>query len=792
MKLNRTFAAVIFLFGAMLAADASEYSIYKRPNDGSSRPKVGLVLAGGGAKGAAHIGAIQYLEELGIPVDMVVGTSMGSIVGGLYSLGYSPADINGMIKDMDWSYYMSSGVRRKYESFATSHRKNSYGINVHFGLGELKYQNEMMQHRDETAEKLLETGEFVNTQVSSPVLRSLPSGFIDGENLMNLFNNLCIGYQDSIDFRNLPIAYACVATNALDGKQEVLTSGRVPLAMRASMAIPMVFSPVEYDGKLLVDGGLVNNFPTDICKEMGADIIIGVELTKGFKADRAEVAALPGMLGQLITIATSGHNAANRRLCDVYIHPDMNGYGTMSFDAASIDTLVQRGYDEAKSHRAELLAIKSMVGSDTKEFHNHRAVNLDEASPIVISQVEMGGVSRKDAAWLLKKWPIPLGESITSEELRAHVATFSGTGAFQSINYFLKPVGDGNYAMRMQFQNSSPHNMSIGLRGDTEEAVALGVRMAFNENTLSGWKATFNARLCYNPVISITGTYSANGFVNFNLGYELRYSHTSFKHQGEAAGESTYRRNRISFFLSDYYSRHHDIKAGIRFDNYIFNSYYSNAFGGGSELDDLSNSFAAFSHYKFDNTDDSAFARHGTKLGVDLNWVFYSFDQDMHEKEESPFGYGDMVFKFASYVTPGDIRLTFIPRVYARQIFGNPSYVMFYNGFGGMMPERLTDQQLPFVGINGYEVSTSNFIGIARLDTRYNFYGNHYLTAAVNHEWCCNLGGGKDAELVSKALGVGLIYSYKTLMGPLSFQIHWSNLNIDSKWGAYLSLGFDF
>ena len=211
------------------------------------RPKVGLVLSGGGAKGAAHIGVLKYIEEAGIPIDYIAGTSMGSIVGGMYALGYSSDEILSIISSVDWDRLISNNVDRREISYENKLKNSPQVITIPFSFG--------------SNTEGLKTMSFKN---------SLPTGIVSGDNLINLFNSLSVGYSDPIDFNELPIPFICVATNMMNGEAEVLNKGVFSKALRASMAIPILFDPIKIDQTLYVDGGLVNNFPAEQCRAMGA------------------------------------------------------------------------------------------------------------------------------------------------------------------------------------------------------------------------------------------------------------------------------------------------------------------------------------------------------------------------------------------------------------------------------------------------------------------------------------------------------------------------------------------
>ena len=209
------------------------------------RKKVGVVLSGGGAKGVAHIQALKVIEEAGIPIDYIVGTSMGSIIGGLYSIGYTPQQLDSMVRKQDWMFLLSDRVKRSAMSLNEREKSEKYVFSFPF--------------------------------TKSPK-DAVSGGIIKGQNLANLFTELTVGYHDSVDFNKLPIPFACVSQNIVNGEQIVFHNGILATAMRASMAIPGVFTPVRKDSMILIDGGMINNYPVDVARSMGADIIIGVDV----------------------------------------------------------------------------------------------------------------------------------------------------------------------------------------------------------------------------------------------------------------------------------------------------------------------------------------------------------------------------------------------------------------------------------------------------------------------------------------------------------------------------------
>lgn len=254
-------------------------------SDGSHRKKVAVVLSGGGAKGMAHIGALRVIEKAGIPIDIITGTSMGAIVGGLYAIGYDAHRLDSMVSVQDWSFLLTDKLEAHSPLLDNRERQNTYFLSKTF-----------MLDRNRISKK--------------------SGGMIEGRNLEKLFDRLTAGYHDSIDFNRLPIPFACVATDIVDNSEYVMHSGVLSEAMRSSMAIPGVFSPVRKDSMVLVDGGLRNNFPVDIARQMGADVVIGVTVQEDLK-EAYDLKSTSDVLLQIVNINCKNKYDENLAMTDV-------------------------------------------------------------------------------------------------------------------------------------------------------------------------------------------------------------------------------------------------------------------------------------------------------------------------------------------------------------------------------------------------------------------------------------------------------------------------------------------
>jgi len=756
---------LILMMSASLMLQAQNDTI--RP----PRLKVGVVLGGGGAKGAAHIGVLKYIEEMGIPVDYVAGTSMGSIIGGFYAMGYTPDELTQLIASMDWSEYIGNKIDRPMMTEEMRQRNSTLMLQVPFS-------HESLFDRDP----------------NSTFISQLPSAYVNNSSLINLFNDLCVGYQEEMDFNDLPIPFACVATDMVTGKEVVLRSGSVPTAMRASMAIPGVFSPVTIGDKVLVDGGLVNNFPADVLKEMGADIIIGVEVTSTKGVTEKDLKSLPQVFARLLITSTSAKRTENRKFCDVHIIPDISGFGMLSFTPDAIDTLVGRGYKRASDFHNQLLSIKKAVDASaghpvSKTLRAPHAKNLTNES-VLIQSITIDNVKDNDSRWLIRKGQLKVGNCYDKNDIEQAMKIFRGTGCFDEITYQIKErdsihwnnqLSDA-YDLSINVKPAKPHVFGMGVRYDTEEGAALLLNVGLNEKKFGGSKFNASIKLSYSPKINLTYTYSAPSLANFNLAYDYRNEHFSMMFDNKRSINLRYYQHKVSGYVSQFHLLNVSTNVGLsyigtKFDLFTLDEEFDTVYFAPNTM------LTPFVDIKYDNLDDAYFAKHGIKARLSGR---YNIDTK-NFKDKYPL----LSLAFQSYLTPGNGRFTFIPQVYGYYVFGAPVYFNLYGVFGGQIEGRHFEQQMPFVGYASVE-SGSDVLSVLRCDLRYNFYKNHYLTATYNHLINSYWGEPVSELFNNSAQGAGLQYSYNSILGPISLTVHWSKRYYENHFGAYFSFGYTF
>ena len=748
------------------------------------RPTVALVLSGGGAKGAAHVGVIKYLESIGMPVDVVMGTSMGGLVGGIYALGYEAEQLDSIIRGIDWDMALSDKVPRDYLSYSAIKYKEKYVLSFPFLYDKKDYMRKIesdQQYTRRVDDIHFGAGEADATNmVKDNLLGSLPSGMVYGQNVNNIFSSLSVGYQDVTDFYDLPIPFLCVATDLVSGTAKIWTEGKLNTALRSTMSIPGLFAPVRVDGMVLVDGGMRNNYPTDLAKKVGADIVIGVNLSEGYKSYN-EINNLADIINTGIDMLGRTSFESNIDIPDVNIKPDLHEFNMLSFDDRSIDTIINRGYQAALAVAAKLDSIKAVVGSDRTVFHNDPADDI-RLRKVLVSGVEIAGVDDKESLYLMNKIKVGAGSRMGNAEIEDAVATIFGTNAFDYVNYEL--LGDEEpYRLRFNCKRGPICQLGLGGRFDTEEIVSVLVNLGVGVHKIQGSSLDFTGKVGTNPNASLTYSYISPKGMSFNVIAGVRYTDRNTFSIGDNRFRINFLDVRQEIFLSNIKWSTFFLKTGFRNDYYNVNSVMAEQAFGDYDVNQLSNDYVTFFfNARKDSFDNAYIPTKGKSFGLSYDWVFGGGPQK--------FNNFHAITLDAKQVVGGD-RFAFIPSVNVRYLIGDEVPVPFTNTIGGSMAGRYLDQQIPFIGINN-AAAMQKILGVARADWRVKLLKNNYLTAIANYALSCDeISAFKNwNEDVAGYLGCGLQYTYNSIVGPLSLNVHWSSYTHNV--GLYLSLGFDF
>ena len=749
-----------------------------------SRPTVALVLSGGGAKGAAHVGVIKRIEELGIPVDMVLGTSMGGLIGGLYALGYTSAQMDTIISNIDWGWAFSDKLSREYISYEDMKYREKFMLAIPFyyekDYFEAKMQNDSKyaSHRKHHEEFHIGADQHSGLYLlKKNLLGSLPSGYIYGQNINNLISSLTVGYQDSLDFKDLPRPYVCIATDMVSGKAKIWHSGKINQAMRSTMSIPGLFAPVRVGGMVLVDGGLRDNYPTTLAREMGADIIIGVELSEGRKT-YMEVNNIADIVSQGIDMLGLDAFEKNVSVPDVKIHPDMKGYHMLSFSTSAIDTIKIRGYQAAMTQDSLLREVATRTILPDNVLSDSATVRYSLDS-LMICEVDVLGVLPKEKEMLMDKFHLNFDHKISRTDLDQIVDNIYGTQAYDYVTYELLGCED-NYKLVLTCKKGPIHQFGLGVRADTEEIVSVLLNVGINAHKMYGHTFDFTGRISANPSFMVRWTYDAPKVPTVNVTSSVRWADLGLLNLWGNSLSLSYFNAKQEVYFSNLKWKLFDMRAGVRNEIINIKNIKSQQFIGDYDFDQLNNDFiTAFAEGRADTFDDGYFPKKGYTAGVSYGWTFAGFPRS--------FNNFHTVTANAKVVVPAGDVFAFIPSFNARFLFGHDIPVAYFNAMGGSLAGRYVDQQVPFVGMNNLS-AMKNVLTIFRTDYRFRIAKNHYVTGILNYARDCDT--FKEYAQGLGYFGAAAEYSYDTIFGPISFNVHWSNLT--NKVGIYLSAGYSF
>ena len=749
MVRQRMILCLLFLLGFMWHTPMQALQPMHSSPSLHPRKKVGLVLGGGGAKGAAEVGVLKVLEEAGIPIDYIAGTSIGAIVGGLYAIGYDAADIDSLYRNQDWLFLLSDQVKRESETFLSKEEREKY---------------------------------IVHIPLSKERKVSLPTGYVKGQNIFNLFSKLTVGYHQVDDFSNLPIPYRCVAVDLVDGKEEVLSSGSLPMAMRASMSIPGVFAPVEWKGKMLVDGGALNNLPVDVAREMGADVIICVDLSTGWKK-KEELKSPSAVVEQLIGMMGQTKYRKNMAEADLYINPSLKGFSAASFQPEAIDTMIQRGELAARQKWGELMDLKKTIYADACDSVNiqimpHEKPQKPSHTEVYhIGSIRIEGIGGEEEEWIRKKIALRDDSEVSPQEIDGTLAMLRGLNIFSRVEYRLS--NDEPYELVFMLEPNESRRISVGARFDTQDLATVIAQISNNQQFSTRHHYALTGRISRNPFLEMK--YAYGNLFGAKIGFSYRLSHYDFdlyadKHKQDAL-------EFLSHSLAGFYTRdigNFRLKSGVQFDYY---HYHSDMFMRDGNIQSRSSDHFLnyFASVTMDTYDRRYFPTRGSRIQV--QGVLHT-DDGLQYADGNPFG--DASFRAESALRLNS-RLYLLPKLKSRFMFGSSIPAIYQNYAGGVADGYYLPWQMAWESAQHVHLLERNVV-TGQLCFRYRVKGKFYLSALGEY--------GKEAHKFSHILigddlwGGALRASYDFVLGPVSVQANYSNLGKNV--GFYINAGFIF
>ncbi len=714
------------------------------------RKKVAVVLSGGGAKGMAHIGVLKVLERAGIPVDIVTGTSMGSIIGGLYAIGYNATVLDSVARAQDWSYVISDKEDLRNQTLKDRLKEYTYLFTT--GL--------TLKQKDMNA-----------------------GGLIKGKNLAELFQQLCTGYNDSLDFsRDLPIPFACVATNIIDNSEVDFHSGRLPQAMRSSMSIPGAFSPIRLGDQVLVDGGLKNNYPADIAREMGAEIIIGVTV-QGAPKVAEQMGGTMSIISQIVDVNCKNKYDENLAITDLHMQVNTKGYGSASFSAAAIDTLIRRGEEEAMSHWDEIIALKQRIGID----ESFRPTILQPLRPQVMAEkrrvtgFSFENMTPQAERFIRSKYDLHKRDSVDAHLAQQITTTMRVDLFYQTAECRFVPDGDDGVRVIVSAGNRKSVQLHAGARYDTEEHASLQFDADIPLKSATPMAIDLTVRLGKRIMAKGAWTIHPRSFTRPTVSYTYRRNDVDVYINGDHDYSVLYNQYQAELLPINLNARNLNIQAGLRWDHVNYRDKLVSDRANNNIVLDNGHYFSYRARLNYDNEDNWVFPTRGLRLKAE-----YAYLTDNFTQLDGQGGMHDVSANWRMSFTIGK-RFTLQPMLYTRLIFGDVVPPVFGNVIGGNWFGHYAEQQMPFAGVGNIEYVGKQFIA-AQLQAQQRIGSKHYVLL----RFAAGQQSDKIKEIFDNRTLIGgqIAYYYNTLVGPLGATLGYSNRT--KQLHFFLNLGYEF
>lgn len=747
-------AIAIFISSAALFAQDS----------GNNTPKVGLVLSGGGAKGFAHIGVLKVIEDAGVQLDYIAGTSMGAVVGSLYASGYRAHQIDSLFRSVNFDNIIQDNLPRSAKTF----------------------------YERENSEKHVLELPFDNFKLS------LPSSLSKGQNTYNLLTKNLAHVSEIEDFSQLPIPFLCIATDVAKGEQILLEKGYLPAAVSASGALPSLFSPVQLGEKLLIDGGVTNNYPIDELRSKGMDFIIGVDVQDTLRL-KEELISASDVLIQINNYKTVRDMQRKKPETDIYIRPNIDAYSVVDFDSGA--AIVEEGERVALEHMKELKSLALLQKGDTISS-NSKPNNL-RYNPIPTSQdsltidwISIQGNENYTRAYILGKLKLSPPVKTTYDKLNEGINNLSATGNFERIAHQVK-------------QMSGEHNLHIQL-SESRSTQTINLALHYDDLYRTAGLINFTKKrfLVKNDVLSFDFIIGDN--IRYNLDYYIdkgfywsvgaRSTLTTYE-QGINARTVEETRpielagiNRLSLdfidltnklYLQTLFVKQFALDLGIqhKFLDVETETVVAATEEENSFIFERSHLAGAYAQLKYDSLDNKYFPTSGIYFDGDFDLFLYSSD---FNESFSEFGIANANFKYAFGISP---KLSGVLELAGGLKIGadDDSFLDFFlGGFGA----KKVNNQVPFLGYDFLGLAGDGYVKAA-IDVNYELFPKNYVSLSGNF---ANVGYNifTTANWLPppRQTGYSIGYGVDTFLGPLQARYSYSperNTGI-----GFISLGFQF
>ena len=711
--------------------------------DSISRPRVGIVLSGGGARGFAHIGALKVIEESGLPIDYIAGTSMGSIIGGLYAMGYSLETMTQLTREQNWDAVMSDAIPQKYVSVDDKIMDRHY----------------------------LATFPFRDKKIK------MKSGIYDGARINLLLARLTSPAYKIRNYSELSIPYLCIATDIANGEAYEMTRGNLQRSIRASMSIPFYFTPVEVDGRLLIDGGMRNNFPVQNLRDKGVDIIIGVNVQRNFHT-KEEINSLTKILDQMIAITDIDANKKAMEEIDIHIRPQLGSYGMMDFN--SFDSIIAIGEEAAREYLPQLKHLADSIRS-IQEYTVERP-DVKPLDTLYIVSLKINGVKAENENFIRKSIGKSYPTKMTLNDIDKALMSIYATGYYKEIWYELIPATKG-VTLMVHCNEKEEETVSIAAHYDTDYGIGILANLTL-KNVLEFPKRStlaFDLNIAEDPYFKIR--FHSNLSQKFKYGADLSVISLFMNQYDNKTINNSYsvQDNKLDIFTEFMPTLQQQFRIGV-VANYV---HLRDNLVHIVDADNYDFITHAYFNYHLDNEDSPTYASRGWKLNINGKYIIPFIKLE----DGSKMGHSIIIKVDLDGSIALGKRHSLKLGATAGSSVGINELPLSYRFFvGGQSHMYYFDNIISFDGLRFTQLY-GNHIVIGKISWQYNFYKNLYATANIN--------GGYVSEEYNNwfyndnfIIGGGLTLGMKTKAGPIEISLMGSNKS--SNLFGFLNIGYWF
>lgn len=728
-------ALFVFLFFSFLSSFSQ---------DSIKKPKIGLVLSGGGAKGFAHIGVLKVLEQAGVKIDYIGGTSMGAVVGGLYASGYSATQIDSIFGTINYDNLLKDFIPRTSKNFYEKRNDDLYAFVLSFNKFKV----------------------------------GVPQALSKGMYNYNLLSSITRNVRHIRDFNELKIPFLCMATNIETGEKVTINKGNLAYAMIASSAFPSLFSPVELNGILLVDGGVSNNYPLDEVRKMGADIIIGVDVQDGL-LNRTELIDATKILGQVTAFQSIQLMKSKIIDTDIYIKPDIKRFGLISFDRRL--EIIEKGEE------ASFAVYEQLNKYGNKDYKpNNLEITVDS---LQINNIIINNLKNFTRSYIKGKLGFKEGEKISYADLKTGIDNLNATQNFSSINYSFENNDSRDDLKLTLNENANKAFLKFGVHYDGlfKSAVLLNLtqKKTFFRNDTASLDIVLGDNLRYN-----LDYYIDNGFY-WSFGFKSQLNQFNRNAAEEISGlyldSPDLKTINVDFsdltnqaYFQTVFAQKFLIGTGVEFK---FLNIKSETFTSNSAIIDKSNYLSTFGYIKYDSFDNKHFPKKGWCFSGDIQSYLLSSD---YTKTFKPFSIAKADLAIAKTVLK---KTTLKFQADGGFSFGNQSLPFFNFALGGFGYATFNNFK-HFYGYDFLSIAANSYLKAATTIDYEIFKKGHINLSANFANLQDNLFHSLDWLSIPKYSGYALGYGLETIIGPMEIKHSWSPET--GKGYTWFSIGFWF